>query len=254
MQNNTFSPLIVGQKIVALQSVDSTNSYLRIELANSAPLAEGTVIMAEDQYAGRGQLNNNWHSQPGKNLTISILLNPSFLRPDYQFKLNIAISLAINDTLKDIGINSKIKWPNDVYYNDNKIGGVLIENILSGQKWKHAIVGIGLNVNQTQFPLPVHNISSIKEILQQDYDKERLLQQLCKAIDVRYSELKKGAGKQLDEYLDNLFWFNETHVFSIGKEKQEGKIVGLDQAGRLLIEIGGATHSFNMKEVSFVIP
>lgn len=255
MQNNTFSSLIVGQKIVALQQVDSTNNYLKLQLAKCEPLPEGTVILAEEQYAGRGQAGNTWHSQTGKNLTFSILLYPVFIKPDSQFSLNIAVSLAINDVLLPIvGSGAKIKWPNDIFYGDKKLGGVLIENSLQGSQLKSSVIGIGINVNQTSFPESVSNVSSIKEILHQDYDLNVLLQQLCKAIDRRYFELKNNPGTQFTEYLDILFRFNEDHPFIIDGRQQLARIVGIDERGQLELDINGSVRSFNLKEVSFVIP
>jgi len=176
LQNNTFSGLFVGQNLVTLTEVDSTNNFLKQTLANSTPLTEGTVIMAESQYAGRGQQQNKWHSEPGKNLTISILLKPAFLPVTQQFNLNLAISVGIiNALIPVLGTGVKIKWPNDVYFNDKKLGGVLIENIIQGQIIKNSIVGIGLNVNQTEFADWVPNPTSVKQILQKDYDLKNLL-------------------------------------------------------------------------------
>src|SRR5690606_4854707 len=143
LQNKTISGLFVGQNIVSLKRVDSTNDYLKKQVANSKPVPEGTVILAEEQFAGRGQFDNKWLSQPGQNLTFSILLSPSFLPISQQFSLNIAISLAINDVLCSfIGSGCEIKWPNDIIFDDRKLGGVLIENIIRGTNWKYSIVGI----------------------------------------------------------------------------------------------------------------
>src|ERR1700744_426361 len=109
LQNNTFSGLFVGQNLVTLTEVDSTNNFLKQSLANSTPLTEGTVIMAESQYAGRGQQHNRWHSEPGKNLTFSILLKPTFLPLSQQFNLNVAISVGIIKALqKVLGPQTKV--------------------------------------------------------------------------------------------------------------------------------------------------
>ncbi|WP_256010983.1 biotin--[acetyl-CoA-carboxylase] ligase [Desertivirga xinjiangensis] len=254
MQNNTFSSLIVGQKIVTLRQVDSTNNYLKLQLAKCEPLPEGTVILAEDQYAGRGQVRNVWHSQPGKNLTFSILLYPVFIKPDFQFNLNIAVSLAINDVLRSIvGPSAKIKWPNDIFYEDKKLGGVLIENSLQGSQLKSSVIGVGINVNQTSFPESVKNVSSLREILHQDYDLNVLLQQLCKAIERRYCELKENPGTHLTEYLGALYRFGEDHPFIIDGKPEVARIVGVNERGFLKLDINGSLRSFNLKEVSFVI-
>ncbi len=159
--------LFIGQHIIELDSVDSTNSYLKNLLSNSKPLPDGTVIMADHQYAGRGQSNNEWQTEYGKNLTFSIYLKPNFLTLNHQFNLNKAISLGINDCLRTIiGEGCKIKWPNDIYYENQKLGGVLIENITSGSNIKASIIGISLNVNQITFSENLNNATSISKILQ----------------------------------------------------------------------------------------
>ena len=253
MQNNTFSPLIVGQNVVHLKSVDSTNNYLKIRLAKSAPLLEGTVIMAEEQFAGRGQAANTWHSNPGENLTASVLLRPEFLRPDSQFKLNMAISLAVYDTVKAIvGFNLKIKWPNDIYFNDKKIGGILIENILQGPKWKHSIVGIGLNVNQVTFPSEIAKVSSIKQITGTSKDLMELLNELCLAMQFRYNQLLAGEDL-MSEYLSRLFRFNEPGAYLIEGLPESGIIRGVGETGCLHVEINGEIRAFNIKDIAFVL-
>ncbi len=180
MQNNIFSGLFVGQNLITIKEVDSTNNFLKNLSSNSKPLPEGTVIMAESQFAGRGQQQNRWHTEPGKNLTFSILLNPVFLAATNQFDLTRVVSLGVFDALKPLlGENLKIKWPNDIYYDDKKLGGILIESVLQGSQLKQAIIGIGLNVNQQVFPEWVPNPTSVKQILQQDYDLTLLLSQIC---------------------------------------------------------------------------
>ena len=129
MQNSIFSTLFIGQNLVKLSEVNSTNTYLKELVSKSEPLIEGTVIMADHQFAGRGQKDNIWYSQAGKNLTFSIYLKPSSLAVSKQFILNMVICLGIVDALKPIlGNDSKIKWPNDIYFKNNKLGGILIEN------------------------------------------------------------------------------------------------------------------------------
>src|SRR6476659_5800909 len=151
LQNNIFLALFVGQSLVKLHEVDSTNDYLKNLLSNSKPLIEGTVIMAEYQTAGRGQKGNVWKSEKGANLTFSILLRPSFFNVNQQFQFNKAVSLGISDVLIEIlGKEAKIKWPNDVYFNNQKLGGILIENTIKGNFLKESIVGIGLNANKNQ--------------------------------------------------------------------------------------------------------
>jgi len=255
LQNNTFSGLFIGQKIVVLPMVDSTNDYLKKELSKSAPLPEGTVILAEHQFAGRGQINNSWETEPGKNLTFSILLNPSFLAPDNQFILNKAISIAINDVMSDIiGDVAKIKWPNDIYVNDSKLGGILIENIIQGTMWKHAIVGIGININQTNFAPHLKNVTSLKKNLHQDYEINTVLEAVCKNIEVRYLQLKAQNFDQINRnYLRSMYRLGEMHLFRTEGIEKAGKIIDVNERGLLHIEFLGNHRTFGFKEIEFVI-
>jgi BirA family biotin operon repressor/biotin-[acetyl-CoA-carboxylase] ligase len=166
LQNNIFSSLFIGQNFFTLKEVDSTNNFLKELLSNSTPLVEGTVIMAENQYAGRGQQHKSWHTEPGKNLTFSILLMPVFLPVEDQFDLTRVVSLGVFDALWPItGNKLKIKWPNDLYYGDNKLGGILIENIIQSGKIKASVIGIGLNINQESFPPYLPNPKSYMKIM-----------------------------------------------------------------------------------------
>lgn len=255
MQNNIFLTLFIGQNLVKLSEIDSTNSYLKILLSNSKPLADGTVIMADHQYAGRGQQDNKWETEKGKNLTFSIYLKTTFLPLNQQFYLNKAISLGINDALKQIiGNNCKIKWPNDIYFEDKKLGGVLIENMAAGRHLKASIIGIGLNVNQINFTTNLNKAISISKILHQDYDLQLLLSQICKCIEARYLQLKTNKFDILDrEYLQRLYRINETHAFEINGEMVFAKIVNVKADGKLQLLINDEIQNFDLKEVKFVI-
>lgn len=254
MQNNTFSRLFVGQNVVTLKRVDSTNDYLKKELTKSTPLPEGTVILAEEQFAGRGQVSNTWCSEPGKNLTFSLLLLPTFLSPEKQFLLNQSISIAINDVLfKIIGAGVKIKWPNDIFFGDYKLGGVLIENILRGNTLKYAVIGIGLNINQLDFPHDIKNVTSLKKILHQDYDINTVLAELCQSIEQRYLQLRAGKHSLIEQqYLKCLYKLNEMHTFKIGGQEVEGIISGVDKNGFLEVLFAGELRKYNFKEIAFV--
>ena len=254
MQNNTFLTLFVGQNLVKLSEIDSTNNYLKKELSNTKPLAEGTVIMADHQSAGRGQHGNVWVTEKGRNLTISILLKPIFLNPKQQFVLNKAVSLGINDCLSAIiGEDCKIKWPNDIYYKDRKLGGVLIENTVAGTQLKTSVVGIGVNVNQQNFGAGAERATSLSKILQQDYPLHDLLRQLCKSIENRYLQLKENGHFCLHkEYLDRLYRLDELYRYSIGGQIYNGTIKGVSEQGYLLLQIGDELKALDLKQVKFI--
>ncbi|OAQ38395.1 biotin--[acetyl-CoA-carboxylase] ligase [Pedobacter psychrophilus] len=255
MQNNTFLTLFVGQTIVKLSEVDSTNTYVKELLSNSKPLLDGTVIMAGHQFAGKGQNNNVWESKPGENLTFSIYLNSSFLPLNQQFELNKVVCLGLIDCLKPIiGDECKIKWPNDIYYQDKKIGGVLIENVTKGYQLKDSIIGIGLNINQKDFGLLNQRASSLSKILHQDYDLDKLLAQICSSIEKRYLQLKAGKLTLLhDDYLKALYRINELHHYHIKSQTIKATIKGITTTGRLTLqEQDGKLIDLDLKEVKFI--
>jgi BirA family biotin operon repressor/biotin-[acetyl-CoA-carboxylase] ligase len=254
LQNNIFSGLFVGQNLITIKQVDSTNNFLKDLLSNSKPLHEGTVIMAESQYAGRGQQQNHWHSQDGKNLTFSLLLKPSFLTVSQQFDLTRAVSLGIINALEPIlGDGLKIKWPNDIYYNDGKLGGILIENMVQGAQIKNAVIGIGLNINQEIFPLDVPNAVSLKQILHKDYDLNWLLSEICKNIEAMYLNLKAGSFDLVRKaYFDRLYWLNEQKLFKSKGLVFEGMIENVEDNGLLIVSNGGEASGYNQKEIEFL--
>jgi BirA family biotin operon repressor/biotin-[acetyl-CoA-carboxylase] ligase len=254
LQNNIFSGLFVGQNLVSLKEVDSTNNFLKDLVSNSKPVPEGTVIMAEAQYAGRGQRSNTWQSEPGKNLTFSLLLNPSFLSVQQQFDLTRAVSMGVYDALAPLlGSDLKIKWPNDIYYGDNKLGGMLIENILQGSQIKHSIIGIGLNVNQETFSDTAHNATSIKKILQRDYDLKNILAEICNHIEGYYLHLKAGRIEYLrDTYLSRLYWLNEARQFQSKGQVFKGTIKDVKDNGLLVVSRESGDDVYNLKEIEFL--
>lgn len=223
-------------------------------MANSTPLPEGTVILAEHQTAGKGQRQNGWHSQNGKNLTFSLLLYPNFIISENFFDLIITISLGVIKPLQDIlGNKVNIKWPNDIYYGQKKLGGILIENILAGKSIKYAVVGIGLNVNQEDFPEDLPNPTSIKKILQKENDLKEVLSQICAGIEYYYLKLKSGSFTEIKQaYLNNLLGFGREMHFKSGEETFKGEICTVNQLGLLGVRIENETKFFDLKEIKFI--
>ncbi|MET3113075.1 BirA family biotin operon repressor/biotin-[acetyl-CoA-carboxylase] ligase [Pedobacter sp. CG_S7] len=256
MQNNTFSTLFVGQNLIKLAEVDSTNNYLKLLLSKSEPLPEGTVIMADNQFAGRGQQHNLWQSEPGKNLTFSLYLKPKFLPVQQQFLLNMAISVALNNALSEfLGDEVKIKWPNDIYYQKLKLGGILIENLLSGQTYKSGIIGIGLNVNQVEFSGDLnYRAISLSQILHKNVDLTALLAVICSHIESQYLKLRGNNYFLLQvEYQQKLFQFEKTSKYRYNGRIIEGMITAVTEQGLLVINSKGVEKAYNFKEVEFII-
>lgn len=250
--------LFVGQKIVYLPSCQSTNDEAA-GLLLTQDLPEGTVVVTDRQTAGRGQRGNQWEAEAGQNLTLSLVLTPTFLTATEQFWLNMAVSLAINDTLTPLlpGGGLTIKWPNDVYVYDKKLGGVLIENTLQGYTLAHSIVGVGLNVNQMQFSLPTATSLLLENYVgnptSDGYVLPALLTTLCEQLEKRYLQLRAGKRSQLREtYLNHLYRYQQPHPYEADDHRFIGTIVDVDDLGRLGLWIDGEVQYFGFKEVRFV--
>ncbi len=246
--------LFIGANLIQLEKVDSTNNYARQLLSNSTP-PEGTAILAKEQHSGRGQMGNTWLTQPGQNITASIILYPDFLEADKQFFLNMAISLAVKDfcefILKD---DVKIKWPNDIYYLDTKIGGILIENAINGNRLSSSIVGVGLNVNQTGFDPSIPNPNSFSMVTGKSYILEDLHGQLFSFIEKYYLQLRQLHFNFLDSaYTQALYRFQQTHEFKKGDQVLRGEITGVTKEGKLVIDCNGKEQRFNFKEIEYLI-
>ena len=255
---NSFrlNTLFIGRIFLHLPETGSTNDFA-LEWAKLGP-AEGAMVLADYQSNGKGQRTNVWFSDAGKNLTFSILLYPRFLEPGSVFLLNKLVSVAIVQVLKKYlpSAEVKIKWPNDILVNRKKICGILIENILDGAKVVQAVVGIGLNVNQEEFPPGlIFPATSMKNISGSEHDLMEILEGLSKEIEVLYLQLKSGNTSRLDfEYTGNLISYQEKVNVVIGDEteSQEAIFTGVDSHGRVALEINRKLHYFQPKEIRFL--
>ena len=246
-------------KIRKLHTIDSTNTYLK-DWARKELLENFTTVVATKQTQGRGQRGNYWLSEEGKNLTFSILIRVSNFKATRQFELNQAVSLGLLKALqKNIladelaFLNLQVKWPNDIMAENKKIAGILIENTLNKQHIKHSIVGIGLNVNQTNFPSTLPVASSLKNNTQKEFDLEKLLHEIILAIKETCSALEQG--KSLEkEYLKNLYLFDaKANYKDANNQIFEGKITGITPEGKLQIcTTDNVNRSFGFKEIVFL--
>lgn len=254
LQNNTISGAFVGQNILTYKEITSTNDLMKQLVANSKPVPEGTVIMAESQTAGKGQQQNGWHSEAEKNLTFSLLLNPLFLSPQNSFNIIAAIGLGVIRPLQNIlGNQVRLKWPNDIYYKQQKLGGILIENNIVGNTIKSSVIGIGININQENFPAHLPNPVSIKQVLQQNYAIKEVLLQICAGIEFYYLKLKAGKSEEIkQEYLDNLYGFGQELKFQTKDEIFKGKICAVNSCGLLGVKKENETVFFDLKQIKFI--
>ena len=249
-------------RFFSLETVDSTNAYL---LRFPEQERIGTVVSALEQTTGKGMSDNVWESAPGQNLTFSMGLDLSFMKAADQFALSKAIPLALLDVLDALLIRAKghplpegglsVKWPNDVYYGDRKLGGILINSTLHGEDMGVSVVGIGLNVHQMQFrEWPTHPIS-LKMILGCDLELEPLMERLVTAVSRRVSLLRTEEGRNRIEYgyLNRLYRYRQWADYEVNGTPVRLLITGIDSFGRLLaMDEHMRECNFDIKEIRFL--
>lgn len=248
------SPLFIGVNVIELKETTSTNTEAKLLIEQEKPL-EGTLIIANKQTKGKGQHGNSWQTEAGKNLTCSYILYPVFLSADKHFYLNMVVSLAVKEVCEVILEDEvKVKWPNDIYYGNKKIAGILIENSISGATVITSIVGIGLNVNQTEFDTNLQNPGSLKQFTGHDILLQNIQQNLNVFLEKYYLQLRQQHFHFLQRaYTEALFRYNQTALFKKGEQTFKGEITGIARDGKLIIESNGKELRFNMQEVKFVI-
>ena len=230
-------------RIIHIEETDSTNRWLKAH-------GEGTmVVVADYQTAGKGCGTNSWESERGKNLTFSMLIHPTDIPASRQFRITEIVSVALCEVLEQYIGDVSIKWPNDIYMGDKKICGVLIENRLQGNVIVDSIIGIGLNVNQTEFVSDAPNPVSLRQLLGREIDREALLHDFLETLEtVSSSETTYSA------YRNKLFRMGKQAVFSDETGRFEGTIQDVETDGRLLIkDLSGQARRYAFKEVQFVI-
>ena len=238
--------LFIGSTVIRLEQVDSSNNYARALVRDKMPI-EGTVIVADEQTLGRGQRANLWLTEPKKNLTCSYILKPVFLAAMDQFMLSTAVALAVAETVSDLLPNDdvKIKWPNDILVGGKKIAGVLIENTLRGSNLDYSIIGIGLNVNQLEFPSAL-NASSILLQGKQPCELEDVLQLLNGRLQKYYLKLREGRFELMLKQLNaNLFGAGTCREFTINGTAESAVIRGVKHSGELELERADGTHTLH---------
>ena len=240
-------------QIVRLDSVESTNKYC--EVLDLAEVEDFTCYWALEQTAGIGQRGNHWHSAAGENLTFSLVIKPVWLAAARQFMLTQALSLAIVDFLSPLGshLSPCIKWPNDIYVGRKKICGTLITSHLSPftSHLSSCICGIGLNVNETDFPDWVPNPTSLGLLTGETYDLAEVLHTLLACIEHRYNALRDGADISA-EYLGLLLGRGEQRRYTYLGQPVTATIEGVDEYGRLLLTTDeGSQLCCNMKELAY---
>jgi BirA family transcriptional regulator, biotin operon repressor / biotin---[acetyl-CoA-carboxylase] ligase len=242
----------IGSKYIFRENLPSTNSYA-VKLLKNDKIEEGAIIYTNFQSEGKGHAGNIWESEAGKNLLFSLILYPSFLKPTDQFIISKIISLGICDFLRPYTSKVSIKWPNDIYVNNDKIAGILIEAALIRNEIEYLIAGIGLNLNQKIFSSDAPNPVSLSLITGKEYSPVECLKNLVQHIDKRYNDFLERRRRLIDsDYINNLYRFDQWCEFSDSNGSYEGKIIAIDHSGRLRIEDHrGRTYEYGFKEVTF---
>ncbi len=260
-----------------LAKTDSTNAYLQRQQSEAD--IRNWVVSADEQTAGKGMGSNGWESEAGKNLTFSLALDASFLPAARQFLLSEAVALGIIDVLDKLLSNSlegmsflaeavrlesmpskpadklHIKWPNDIYFGNRKLAGILINSTIKADKMDTSIIGIGLNVNQMKFQdWPTHPIS-LRQITGQTYDLQPLLEQIAEGIYNKVEILKTDPSTIEREYLERLFRYRTWADYEVGKETLRLFMTGIDPFGRLqVVDEKNKAYCFDVKEIRFILP
>lgn len=217
---------------------------------------ELVLVSADYQTQGRGQRGNHWEAEAGKNLLLGLVAHPSFLPAAHQFALSEATALAVVAAIDRLGVTATIKWPNDIYYQDCKLGGMLLEHRLAGKHIASTIIGIGLNVNQTEFRSDAPNPCSLRQILGHTIDREALLRDFAETFQTYYDRLAAGDARALhSEYLSRLYRREGFFPYADAAGRFEAEVVDVAPDGILTLrDADGKERKYAFKEVQFILP
>jgi len=247
----------MGTPFIELSSVDSTNNYALAQI--HANLSQpGTCYFAHEQTSGKGQRGKSWSTERGLNIMLSIVLKPDFLKPFQQFQLSASVAVASHRFFKNYANETlKIKWPNDLYWGNQKLGGILIENIITsksgGGNWDWAVVGIGVNINQTNFAADLKNPVSLKQITNKSFDQVALAKGLCMSIDHFYKMLMaKEANAILEMYNQDLYKKDEMVKLKKSNRIFPAIIKEVTSTGQLVVQ-HSIEERFDFGEIEWLI-
>lgn len=241
---------------IILEEVDSTNSYVAL---HAEQLADMTMVAAETQTAGRGQRGNTWESEPGRNLTATLLFRPVGIAPRDQFSISEATALAVTDWLRSEGVDSEIKWPNDIYVGGRKICGILIEHSVTSSAIEHSRIGFGININQRVFLSDAPNPVSMYQLTGVERDVSRVAAAMGACLERRLRETTGESGRKAlhEEFLQRL-WRREGGPYPFRRKSDgylfSGEIEGVEPEGPIVIRdvTTGECSRYYFKEVEFI--
>ncbi len=271
---SAINPL--GMPFIELQSVDSTNNHALARI-HAGLARHGEAFFAHEQLAGKGQRGRGWIAEKDANIVLSIIANPYPLPLAQQFQLSTSVAIAVREFFaRYAGDDTRIKWPNDLYWQDRKAGGILIENVVGGKLkdngeqmtdesypssindqpssvWQWAVIGIGININQTSFPSGLQNPVSLKQITGKHFDTVALAKELCEMLNNHYQKLVAGEFEQIyTRYLTHLYKKEEKVKLKKGNRVFEAIIKTVSPSGRLIVQ-HTMEEEFDFGEVEWVI-
>jgi len=242
----------IPKKLIILEKVDSTNNYA-MAMVQKGDAISSCGVFAREQTAGKGRRGKAWKSKSSENVILTVTEQMQWLPVQHQFQLSVAVALGCLDLVsKYIKENIKIKWPNDIFINDRKAGGILIENAVKGNLWQWAIIGIGLNINQEDFDKEIRAVS-LKQITGVNYDVIELSGELLETVIIRINQLIAGEfNNLLYEYNENLFCRNKMVKLRKGNIVFETKIKKVNPFGELITK-DALERKFEFNDVEWLL-
>ena len=238
----------IGFPFIELRKVESTNNYA-MRLVHEGMAHHGTVVFAHEQTKGKGQRNKQWVSAPDQNIMLSVVVDPFELHPSQIFLLSMSVANAVHTFFSEYaGEQTKIKWPNDLYWCDRKAGGILIENIIQGRHWKKAIIGIGLNINQTDFG-DFKKAVSLKMITGRTFNRIELAKELLNFLNLSFANLIESPEDLIEKYQENLYKRKQKVDFKRDQNHFQGLLEGVNINGQLVVKTGDEEQLLNVGEV-----
>jgi len=241
---------------IELQTVDSTNNYALNQI-HEGLTRHGTAYFAREQSAGKGQRGKAWLAAKDSSLLLSIVINPKPLTLTQQFQLSACAAVSVCGFFNSyVDGHARIKWPNDLYWQDRKAGGILIDNIIGSQKgaWQWAVIGIGININQTFFPETLQNPVSLKQITGREYVPSEMARELCFTIKNNFDRLiASGFDDFYHSYISLLYKKNERSRLRAGGRVFEAVIKSVSPSGKLIVE-HSIEEEFEFGEIDWIIP
>lgn len=246
------SPNLIGQPFTELLTVESTNNYA-MGLARAGMAQHGAVVFTHEQTKGKGQRTKEWLSQKDQNIAMSAIIQPKNIAVSEVFFLSMMVAVAVVDFFKThVDREITIKWPNDIYWRDRKAAGILIENVWQGSDWKFAVVGIGINVNQTEFGELGSKAVSLKQITGLNFQTVNLARELCLILEEKYRLMLSQPSIIVKEYKKHLYKLNSTVVLKKGSRVFEAEFKDVNNSGQMVVQ-HALEEKFDVGEVEWLI-